>query len=215
MSNSEVQRSLSSRRRAAALATAVLALLGSTISCASSDTSESITRAAASSQAASLASESSAASASSVDSRSSAAAASSSAAAQSVAAASSASAAASSSAVARSAAAAASSAAAAAAAGTGDEAAFRQAIAIWGDGLSTISITQIVALAKQFCVLYSPSDGGDNMTQFVGGLALFVKSGTSPADSAISSKLAVELFCPEEQSYFDAMKASLTPPSGG
>jgi hypothetical protein len=112
------------RRRAATLVAAVLALLGSTISCASSETSESIVRAAASAQAASVASESSAASASSVDSRYSAAAASNSAATQSVAAASSASAAASSSAAARSAAAAASSSAAAAAAGTGDEAAF-------------------------------------------------------------------------------------------
>jgi hypothetical protein len=90
-----------------------------------------------------------------------------------------------------------------------DERVFESGIQQYGDGQSTIRTLEIIKLAQNYCILYSPSAGGDNMTQFTSGLALLLKGGVSPSDAAVVSQVAVELYCPEEKPFFDAMKGVL------
>lgn len=88
---------------------------------------------------------------------------------------------------------------------------FQFGIDKYGDGKSTISTQEIAELGQTYCVLYSPSKGGDNSSQFAYGAALMIKAGVSPADTAVASQVAVELYCPQEKPYFDQMKAVLAP----
>ena len=86
---------------------------------------------------------------------------------------------------------------------------FQFGIDQYGDGQSTISTQEIVGLGKTYCIIYTPSQGGDNVSQFAAGAALFIKAGVSPADTAVTTQLAVELFSPKEKPYFDSVKKSL------
>lgn len=88
---------------------------------------------------------------------------------------------------------------------------FQFGIDNYGDGKSTISTKEIAEVGKTFCLLYTPSKGGDNMTQFAAATALMIKAGVSAADTAVSSQVAVELYCPQEKPYFDQMKSVLAP----
>lgn len=88
---------------------------------------------------------------------------------------------------------------------------FQFGIDNYGDGKSTISTQEIAELGKTFCLLYTPSKGGDNTTQLAAASALMIKAGVSPADTAVSSQVAVELYCPQEKPYFDQMKSVLAP----